>query len=220
MMDRFGDAKTIDPATLERNKEAVYGESRFVFPCKSTGKICVFTNRGQLHTIKVSDLPYGKFRDKGVPIDNVSNFSSAREEIVLVTNQTELNLYRVVFVTRQAMLKIVDGGEFDVSKRTVSATKLGEEDQVVSVYVLKDRTNIVLRTKGGYFLRFPLSEIPEKKKGAIGVRGMKLGAGDYVEEVYYTANSADAYLPYKGKEINLNSLKLGKRDTKGTKIRG
>ena len=220
LMDRFGYAKTIDPATLERNKEAVYGESRFVFPCKSTGKICVFTNRGQLHTIKVSDLPYGKFRDKGVPIDNVSNFSSAREEIVLVTNQTELNLYRVVFVTRQAMLKIVDGGEFDVSKRTVSATKLGEEDQVVSVYVLKDRTNIVLRTKSGYFLRFPLSEIPEKKKGAIGVRGMKLGAGDYVEEVYYTANSADAYLPYKDKEINLNSLKLGKRDTKGTKIRG
>ena len=49
---------------------------------------------------------------------------------------------------------------------------------------------------------------------------MKLGAGDYVEEVYYTANSADAYLPYKDKEINLNSLKLGKRDTKGTKIRG
>ena len=178
--------------------------------------MCIYQ---QLHTIKVSDLPYGKFRDKGVPIDNVSNFSSAREEIVLVTNQTELNLYRVVFVTRQAMLKIVDGGEFDVSKRTVSATKLGEEDQVVSVYVLKDRTNIVLRTKGGYFLRFPLSEIPEKKKGAIGVRGMKLGAGDYVEEVYYTANSADAYLPYKDKEINLNSLKLGKRDTKGTKIR-
>ena len=44
LMDRFGYAKTIDPATLERNKEAVYGESRFVFPCKSTGKICVFTN--------------------------------------------------------------------------------------------------------------------------------------------------------------------------------
>lgn len=219
LMDRFGYAKTIDPATFERNKEAVYGESRFVFSCKNTGKICVFTNTGQLHTIKVSDIPYGKFRDKGIPIDNVSNFSSAKEEVILVTNQTELNLYRVVFVTRQAMVKIVDGAEFDVSKRTVSATKLGENDQVVSVYVLKDKTNIVLRTREGYFLRFALSEIPEKKKGALGVRGMKLGAKDYVEEAYYTLSSTDSDVLYGEKEINLNSLRLGKRDTKGTKIR-
>ena len=219
LMDRFGYAKTIDPAALERNKEAAYQESRFVFTCKNTGKICIFTNTGQLHTIKVTDIPYGKFRDKGIPIDNISNFSSAKEEIVLVTSQTELNLYRVVFATKQAMLKIVDGGEFDVSKRTVSATKLGEGDELISVYVLKDKTNIVLRTKEGFFLRFPLEEIPEKKKGAIGVRGMKLEMKDQVEEVYYTLNSVDSPVFIKDKELNLNSLKLGKRDTKGSKIK-
>lgn len=219
LMDRFGYAKTIDPATLERNREAAYAESRFLFSCKNTGKICIFTDVGQLHTIKVSDLPYGKFRDKGVPIDNISNFSSTREKIVLVTSQTELNLYRVVFATSQAMLKIVDGGEFDVSKRTVSATKLAEDDRVVCVHVLKDKTNIVLRTKDGYFLRFPLSEIPEKKKGAVGVRGMKLTLGDYVEEVYFTVNSVDSPIIYRDKELNLNSLKAGRRDTKGTKIK-
>ncbi|MGN1313632.1 MAG: DNA topoisomerase (ATP-hydrolyzing) subunit A [Lachnospiraceae bacterium] len=219
LMDRFGYAKTVDPATLERNREAAYAESRFLFSCKNTGKICIFTDVGQLHTIKVSDLPYGKFRDKGVPIDNISNFSSTREKIVLVTSQTELNLYRVVFATSQAMLKIVDGGEFDVSKRTVSATKLAEDDRVVCVHVLKDKTNIVLRTKDGYFLRFPLSEIPEKKKGAVGVRGMKLTLGDYVEEVYFTVNSVDSPIIYRDKELNLNSLKAGRRDTKGTKIK-
>ncbi|MCI5585390.1 MAG: DNA topoisomerase 4 subunit A [Lachnospiraceae bacterium] len=219
LMDRFGYAKTIDLAAFERNKEAAQAESRFIFTCKSTGKICIFTNTGQLHTVKVADIPYGKFRDKGIPVDNVSNFSSAREKILLVTSQTELNLYRVVFATRQAMLKIVDGGEFDVSKRTVSATKLGEEDELINVHVLKEAANIVLQTKEGYFLRFLLSEIPEKKKGAIGVRGMKLGPKDCLEEVYYTQNSADYTILYKEKEINLNSLKAGRRDTKGTRIR-
>lgn len=219
LMDRFGYAKTIDPAAFERNSQAAYQESRFIFPCKNTGRICIFTDTGQLHTIKVSALPYGKFRDKGVPIDNISNFSSAKEEILLVTGQMELNLYRVVFVTKQAMLKIVDGGEFDVSKRTVSATKLGDGDKLVSVYVLKNKTNIVLRTKEGYFLRFPLEEIPQKKKGAVGVRGMKLGMKDEVEEVYYTINAEASPVFLKDKEIDLNSLKLGKRDTKGSKIR-
>ncbi|MGN0289370.1 MAG: DNA topoisomerase (ATP-hydrolyzing) subunit A, partial [Lachnospiraceae bacterium] len=66
LMDRFGYAKTIDLAAFERNKEAAQGESRFIFTCKSTGKICIFTNTGQLHTVKVADIPYGKFRDKGI----------------------------------------------------------------------------------------------------------------------------------------------------------
>ena len=219
LMDRFGYVKTIDMATFERNKEAALSENRFVFTCKNTGKVCIFTDMGQLHTIKVSDIPYGKFRDKGIPIDNVSNFSSAKEQIVLATSQSELNLYRIVFVTEQSMMKVVDGGEFDVNKRTVAATKLGDNDKVVSVYVLKDKSNIVLRTKEGFFLRFPLTEIPDKKKGAVGVRGMKLGAKDIVEEVYYTQNAVETKIVYKEKEINLTTLKAGKRDTKGTKIR-
>ena len=219
LMDRFGYVKTIDLATFERNKEAALNENKYVFTCKNTGKICIFTDMGQLHTIKVADIPFGKFRDKGVPVDNLSNYSNAKEQIVLATSQSELNLYRMVFVTEQSMMKIVDGGEFDVNKRTVAATKLGEDDKVVSVYVLKDKTNIVLRTKEGYFLRFPLTEIPEKKKGAVGVRGMKLGAKDLVEEVYYTQNAVETKIVYKEKEVNLTALKLGKRDSKGTKIR-
>ena len=219
LMDRFGYIKTIDLPTFERNKEAVLNENRFVFTCKNTGKICVFTDNGQLHTIKVADVPFGKFRDKGIPIDNVSNYSSAKEQIVLATSQSELNLYRIVFVTEQSMMKIVDGGEFDVNKRTVAATKLTDGDKVVSVYVLKDKTNIVLRTKEGYFLRFPLTEIPDKKKGAVGVRGMKLGDKDIIEEVYYTQNAVETKIIYKEKEVNLTALKLGKRDSKGTKIR-
>ena len=219
LMDRFGYIKSIDMATFERNKEAALSENKYVFPCKNTGKVCIFTDMGQLHTIKMSDIPFGKFRDKGIPVDNVSNYSSAKEQIVLATSQSELNLYRIVFVTAQSMMKIVDGGEFDVNKRTVAATKLGDDDKVVSVYVLKDKTNIVLRTKEGYFLRFPLTEIPDKKKGAIGVRGMKLGAKDLVEEVYYTQNTVETKIVYKDKEVNLTALKLGKRDSKGTKIR-
>ncbi|MBE5883412.1 MAG: DNA topoisomerase 4 subunit A [Lachnospiraceae bacterium] len=219
LMDRFGYAKTIDMSTYERNKEAADAENKYVFTCKNTGRVCLFTNMGQLHTIKVLDLPFGKFRDKGVPIDNVSNFSQEKEEIVYITSQTELNLCQVIFVTAQSMMKIVDGGEFDVAKRTVAATKLAEEDRVVSVTSIREQRNIVLQSKEGYFLRFPIEEIPEKKKGAIGVRGMKLGDKDSIEQVYYTRNAVESVIEYKEKKVVLNNLKPGKRDTKGTKIR-
>ncbi|MCI9318988.1 MAG: DNA topoisomerase 4 subunit A [Lachnospiraceae bacterium] len=219
LMDRFGYAKTIDMAAYERNKEAADGENKYVLTCKNTGKVCLFTDTGQLHTIKVMDLPFGKFRDKGTPIDNVSNFNSEKEQIVYIASQTELNLRQLVFVTAQSMMKLVDGGEFDVAKRTVAATKLAEGDSVVSVIALSEQRNIILQTKEGYFLRFLIEEIPEKKKGAIGVRGMKLGAKDSVEAVYYTKVMDNEEIVYKEKPITLNDLKLAKRDGKGTKIR-
>lgn len=219
LMDRFGYAKTVDTATYERNKEAADAENKYIVRCKNTGKVCLFTNIGQLHTIKVSDIPFGKFRDKGIPVDNVSNYSADKEQILCVTSQTELNLYRMIFVTKTAMTKVVDGGEFDVSKRLVAATKLNDNDEVVSVTVIKEQRNIVLQSKDGFFLRFPIEEIPEKKKGAVGVRAMKLGAGDFIEAVYYTQNAVETSIKYKNKNLILNSLKPGKRDTKGTKVR-
>ncbi len=219
LMDRFGYAKTIDTATYERNKEAADAENRYAFVCKNTGKVCLFTNTGQLHTVKAMDLPFGKFRDKGVPIDNVSNFDSAKESIVYAASQSDLNLYRVIFATKQAMLKVVDGGEFDVAKRTVAATKLADGDEVVSVTAFKEQRNMILQSKAGYFLRFPVEEIPEKKKGAIGVRGMKLSAKDEIEAVYYSQNAVEQTIEYGDRTLELNKIKLGHRDSKGVKIR-
>ncbi len=215
LMDRFGYTKTIDMAAYERNREAADSENKYVFTCMNTGKVCLFTSAGQLHTIKVMDIPFGRFRDKGVPIDNISNFNSEKEEIIYITNQTELNLRQIIFVTAQSMCKLVNGGEFDVSKRTVAATKLGEGDSVVSIMPLLEQSNIVLQTKEGYFLKFPIGEIPEKKKTAVGVRGMKLGENDVVENVYYTQNALETSIEYKGKTILLNHLKTGGRDGKG-----
>ncbi|MCM1185363.1 MAG: DNA topoisomerase 4 subunit A [Lachnoclostridium sp.] len=219
LMDRFGYAKTIDQTTYERNKEAADAENKYVLTCKNTGKICLFTNTGQMHTIKALDLPFGKFRDKGIPVDNISNYNSEKEEIVYIASQKELNLCRIVFVTARSMTKIVSGGEFDVAKRTVAATKLLEGDSVVSIAPLHEQQNIVMQSKEGYFLRFSIEEISEMKKTAVGVRGMKLGEKDSLEAVYYTSNTDMTVIEYKSRNLMLNSIKLAKRDGKGTKIK-
>jgi len=219
LMDRFGYAKTVDMATYERNKDAADSENKYVITCKNTGKICLFTDIGQMHTVKMADLPFGKFRDKGIPIDNISNYASDKEELIFVASQSDLNLRQLIFVTEKSMMKIVDGGEFDVAKRTVSATKLSEGDRLVSVTTLTEQQNIILQSKGGYFLRFPISEISEMKKTAVGVRGMKLSDKDSIDAVYYTSNTDLTMIDYKSRSIMLNSLKGAHRDGKGTKLR-
>ena len=219
LMDRFGYAKTVDVATYERNKEAADAENKWIVNCINTGKLCVFTNTGKMHQIKVLDLPYGKFRDKGQPIDNVSNYDSTQETVVYMCDELQLRYAKLLFATKQGMIKKVKGNEFQVAKRTIAATKLQEDDELISVQVITDDQHVVLQTKDGYFLRFSAQEVAEKKKAAVGVRGIKLRKNDELEQIYLFYEGTEHKISYGDRELTLNRLKVAKRDGTGTKAR-
>ena len=219
LMDRFGYAKTVDVATYERNKEAADAENKWIVNCINIGKLCVFTNTGKMHQIKVLDLPYGKFRDKGQPIDNVSNYDSTQEMVVYMCDELQLRYAKLLFATKQGMIKKVKGNEFQVAKRTIAATKLQEDDELISVQVITDDQHVVLQTKDGYFLRFSAQEVAEKKKAAVGVRGIKLRKNDELEQIYLFYEGTEHKISYGDRELTLNRLKVAKRDGTGTKAR-
>ncbi len=221
-MDRFGYAKTLDMATYERNIETVESENKYVFKCSNTDKICIFTDTGNLHLIKVLDIPNGKLRDKGSPIDNLGNYSSNGENIAMISSLNEILDKNLLFVTKYGMLKLVEGKEFNVTRKTVAATKLAESDLLLDVHKMEavdSISDIVLQTNLGMFLKFSVAEISAMKKTAIGVRGIKLVKEDYIENAYIVSKQEEIVVSYKDKEVNLNKLKLAKRDTKGTKLR-
>lgn len=219
LMDRFGYAKTVDTSVYERNKEAADSENRYVVHCLNTGKLCLFTDTGKMHQVKVLDLPHGKFRDKGTPIDNVSNYSSSEEQIVMVCDSEQMRFAHLLFVTAQGMIKRVEGTEFQVSKRTIAATKLQEGDTLIEVKVISENQNVVLRTRNGYFLRFPAADVPVKKKAAVGVRGIRLQKKDELEEAYLFEEGTETKVSFGEREVTLNRLKLAKRDGTGTRAR-
>jgi DNA gyrase subunit A len=242
IMDRFGYAKTIDMAAYERNKEAVHAEYKYIFSCMNDSKICIFTDNGLLHQIKVKDIPFTtRFRDKGVPIDNLGNYDSSGEYIVYLCPFERIKGQKLLFTTSQGMMKIVDADEFEVAKKTVAATKLADDDKVIGIdetdvkveayskfnydgtlveveEVISEK-NVILQTNMGVFLKFPLTDIPMKKKSAVGVRGIKLAKDDFVEDVFLLGQNDEFTMEYRGKMIDFGKMKLAHRDTKGTKVR-
>ena len=218
LMDRFGYVKTVDAATYERNREAADAENKYVISCMNTDKLCIFTDKGQMHSVKILDLPHGKFRDKGTPLDNISNYNSNEEVMVCVSSLSGLLGRKLLFASSGGMLKQVRGEEFDVSKRTVAATKLNEGERLLLVQILSEteEESIVLQTEKNMFLRFLASDVPEKKKGAIGVRGMKIDEKDRLSAVYLL-NQEEQTITVKEKEIALHRLRLANRDGKGVK---
>ena len=217
LMDRFGYVRTVDKATYERNREAADKNHRCVLPCMNTDRIMIFTNRGSMHMLKVLDLPFGKFRDKGTPVDNLTNYSSAEEEILYVGCFNEIRKKKLLFATRNGMVKLVDGSEFDVSKRTTAATKLSEGDELIYAGTVEEEDSLVLQSDRNYFLRIHAMDIPEKKKTAIGVRGMKTEEGEKLASAYLVKPDDIQVVRIKDREVNLNRLHLSRRDTRGTR---
>ena len=217
VMDRFGYAKTMDPSLFDKNKEAIESGYKHYFICRSAGRICLFTDTGVLHTVKVSDLPMGKLRDKGVPIDNVGNYDSTKEEIVLACSQSDLNLYRLLFVTANGYVKIVSGGEFETRMKTMNATKLADGDTLVYAGVVTDEKYAILISRNGYLLKFPLEQISEMKKTAAGMQGMKLGKEDLVEKAMMIRDRETETFVYRETEVDLNRVRTSVRNGKGTK---
>ena len=220
LMDRFGYARTVDTAVYERNREAADSENKYTVHCMNTGRLCIFTDSGKMHQVKVMDVPYGRFRDKGTPIDNISNYDTSSEQIVMVCDAEQMRFSWLLFATAKGMVKKVEGTEFQVTKRTIAATKLQDEDRLIEVKVVNDSQNVVLQTANGYFLRFPASEIPVKKKGALGVRGIRLQKKDELEHVWLFEEGTETKIRYNDKEVTLNRLKQARRDGAGTKYRG
>ena len=219
LMDRFGYMRVIDKAAYERNKDAATAENKYVFHCMNTDKICIFTDKGKMHSVKVADIPLVRFRDKGTPADNLSNYNSTEEQMLYVAPLAEIRQSTLLFVTASSMCKLVAGAEFDVAKRTIVSTKLGDEDSLIFVGAADEMEQIVLQSEGGYFLRFQKQDVSSMKKTSIGVRGMKLAEGDRVSHAYMLETRQEYTIEYHDKPYTLNKVKLSRRDTKGTKPR-
>jgi putative uncharacterized protein (fragment) len=218
LLDRFGYAKLLDVASYEKNREQIESEYRAVIPIMTSGRIQLYTSAGVLHQVKVRDIPAGKLKDKGVPIDNLSRFDGRKEEIHLVAAAGSLSKEQLLFVSREGYVKLVDGAAFETANKTVVATKLGDGDTVTAVAVLgKGKQEVLLLSGENYALRFYAEETPQMKKNARGVRGMRLGTGDYVQKALLLPPMEE--FVFNGKKVNPEKIRRGHRDTKGEKLK-
>ncbi len=217
LMDRFGYARAVDAAAFDRNKDAALAENRYVIRCSNMDRIAIFSSAGNLHLVKVLDLPMGRFRDKGVPVDNVSKYDSTKERIIYADALGALKGHMVTFVTKAGFIKRVSGDEFDVSRRLSAATNLQENDELIACGIVTDSDTLVMQSANAFLLRIPADSIPEKKKGAVGVRGMRLGDKDSLENAWILHSGDHLDVEIRGKMVSLQRLHIGNRDTKGVK---
>ena len=83
--------------------------------------------------------------------------------------------------------------------------------------VITDQKYAVLMTANGYLLKFLIEQIPEMKKAAAGVAGIKLSKEDYVERAVLAKDKEPAPLVHRDTEIDLDKVRAGARNGRGSK---
>ena len=214
--DKFGYCKVMDPNLYDKNKETVETNNQFIFKAKTDERAIIFGSKGFMHQIRLDKVPMLKTNDKGKPIDNLSKFKADEEAIVGVQTTSSIENAYLFFVTKDGLIKFADTKEYFTANAKVVATKINGNDEVVKVLLCYADKDLVIRTNDDYFLRLKPDEVPLLGRATKGVKGIKLGKGDYVTDAYVLCD--DSVVNVDGKNRNLNQLKRAGRFTKGSKI--
>jgi DNA gyrase subunit A len=144
-----------------------------------------FSNLGQVYSLKLYKLPLGNPQSKGRPIVNI--LPLAKDEMITTVmpmpeNQDEWDNMHIMFATAKGNIRRNDLSDFKkIQANGKIAIRMDEDDALVNVMACSEEDHVLLATKLGKAIRFPVNAIRVfKSRTSDGVRGMKLSDKDRV----------------------------------------
>jgi len=142
-----------------------------------------FTNLGKVYNTKMYEIPEGRRATKGKSIMNFLSLGADEQvtSVLAVRKEDWGGTWSLMMVTRDGVAKKVDAASFkDVRRSGLIAMSLHDDDALISARFVGKGDDISLVTAKGQSIRFKESDIRQMGRTAAGVRGMKLGTGDYI----------------------------------------
>ena len=183
-----GYLKRILPAQLKRTPlptaEENSGDSaRFLMETTTAETLYIFTSLGNCYPVNVGKLAECKPRDRGQLLAGVlAGLEDGEQALYMMTADSEKlkTMPDFLFVTRRGMIKRTAAADYDVRSRKYPALSLRKDDTLLDVRPADEAKDVLLITRGGMSIRFPLSGVPVQGRIASGVRAMAVESGDEV----------------------------------------
>lgn len=156
-----------------------------IFIADTHTPILFFSNRGIVYRLKTYKLPVGSSNSKGRAIVNLLPLEKDEKittVLPLSSNKEDWINKNIVFATKQGNIRrnLMDSFE-NVQANGKIAIKLDNEDSLVQVALCDNDDHILLSSKLGKCIRFPLSVLRIfQSRSSSGVRGIKLETGNEV----------------------------------------
>lgn len=148
-----------------------------VFVCSTHDYILFLTERGRMYLIKAYIIPEATRYSKGKPIVNILNINEKIKATIPIKEFKD----GLLIVTEKGMAKVIDLGNFaKIRQSGVMIASLPNEDYIVDAKIVNDKSEIIIATKEGSVIRFPVKEIRTMGKAAYGVTAIRLEKNDKV----------------------------------------
>ena len=184
--------------------------------------VLIFTNKGNVFKIDVNGLPVLKWKEKGIEFNKlVSGVLSSERPVAVIECPTEESDKKLLFFTKQGMIKKSALNEYMVSKSNYLGVKLKDDDELISVEFDKPDTTIMFVTNQGMGLNAEKSDIPEQGRVSGGVKGVMLADNDYVVSANQVVSGQNIILVSNtayAKQINVSEVGVLARYRKGVKV--
>ncbi len=177
-----------------------------IFVTDTHTPILFFSNKGKVYRLKAYKIPLGNNNTKGRAIVNLLTLDKDEKITTILPLDSDKEKWinkNIVFATSQGNIRRNKMDIFEyVQTNGKIAIKLDEDDNLVRVGLCDDNDHILLSTKTGKCLRFPIDALRIfQSRSSSGVRGIKLENGNEVVEMSILKDSKienlekkDAYL--------------------------
>ena len=160
-------------------KDTDFVEKVFVAHTKSS--ILFFTNKGQVHWLKVYQVPEGARQAKGKAIVNLLSLQPGERVTTAIPVKTFDPDKYLILCTKQGTVKKSSLQEFANPRNGgIRAIKLVDDDELIKAELTDGKSQVILATKLGIAIRFDEADAREVGRVSQGVRGIKLDDGDEV----------------------------------------
>lgn len=145
---------------------------------KSNSELFLFSNFGNCYRLNVEDILEARWKDRGILLKDMILSYSSNEKIVAMYSFDKMPKHNLIFVTKSGLIKSCNWSEFDVKKQGFNATKLKEDDEIVSVVEMAKEKTMLFVTKLGMALNVQVSDLTSQSRNSMGVKGVSLYDGD------------------------------------------
>jgi DNA gyrase subunit A len=152
-----------------------------VIAVHSHSYLMLFTNIGKVFVKKAYEIPEASRTAKGTNIVNILELTEGEAVTSMISVKDFAPDRYLTMVTRLGEIKRTPLVEYEYNRKAgKKALDLEEGDELVFTKVAGDDDEIIVATRGGYSVRFALSDVTPRSRTAGGVRAVRLTDGDVV----------------------------------------
>ncbi len=152
-----------------------------LFNTKTLDSIMFFTDKGRVFQLKVWEIPESSRIAKGQAIVNLINVEQGEKITAILTIREKSTVKYLFMTTKEGNVKKTPIEEYaSIRKNGLVSIKLDSGDALGWVSATNGEDEIILVSQKGQSIRFTEKDVKPTHRDTSGVRGVKLGSGDFV----------------------------------------